>query len=125
MEDSKHSKALAYIDFDTTGMVVVPQVRIEIEAVEDQGSLKNYPIQASSFVRSMINYQIIDMTFDNLATILIFLKYWRNFHDVDQESNLHILNRLEITCTKEYSQCCPIETSDSVRLSQAPDSCCL
>ena len=120
LEDNKYSKALAYIDYDTTGMVLVPQVRIEIEVAVDQGSLENNPLQASSFARSTINYQISDMTFDNLA--LIFLKYWRNSHDVDQESNLHILNHLDITCTKEYSRCCPIEIGDSISLDQVLDS---
>ena len=122
MEDSKHSKALAYIDYDTTEMVPVPQVRIEIEVAVDQGSLENNPLQAFSFARSMINYQISDMTFDNLATILIFLKYWRNSHDEDQESNLHILNHLDITCTKVYSRCCPIEIGGSLSLDQVLDS---
>ena len=87
--------------------------------------MENFPLQASSFERSVINYLIIEMTFDNLATILIFLKYWRNSHGVDQELNLRILNRLEITCTKEYSQRCPIESVDSLDLNYVPDCYCL
>ena len=97
-------------------MVLGPLVQIEIEVVAGWDSVENFPPQASSFERSVINYLIIEMTFDNLATILIFLKYWRNSHDVDQEFNLHILTRLEITCTKEYSQRFPIESGDSSSL---------
>ena len=117
--------ALAYTDFDTTGMVLVPLVQIEIEVVVGQGNLESFLPRAFSFARSMINYQIIDMTFDNLVTTLISLKYWRNSHGVDQELNLRILNRLEITCTKEYSQRCPIESVDSLDLNYVPDCYCL
>ena len=74
--------------------------------------MENFLLQAASFERSVINYLIIEMKFDNLATILIFLKYWRNSRDVDQEFNLHILTRLEITCTMEYLQRFPIESGD-------------
>ena len=116
MEDSKDSKALAYIDFDTARMVLAPLVQIEIEVVMGLGSVENFPLQASSFESSVINYLITEMTFDNLATILIFLKYWRNSHDVDQEFNLHILTHLEITCTREYSQRFLIESGDSSSL---------
>ena len=103
--------------------MLVPWVRIGSVVVVDLGSEESFLTQASNFVRSMINYRT-DMTSDNLATILIFLKYWRNSHDVDQKFNLHILTHLEITCTKEYSQRSQIENGDSSNLSSVPDYCC-